>query len=277
MKRVSLCFALLICLTNPLHAESLSPSGEVLSNINVFPGSVNLTKPIELNGLSVSESYIVVQLATGEFMQPTPTGFMPWDGTLTGLIDNGFSAMGDMLDFNVIMGDFSALQFPFRVYLGILDDTGMLHFGFFDVTALFETVSNVQWDETAVRKVLHAFAYGGFASDAQIQIWANMPPSNAAQEILTLNTSNALVSPPDSDGLDMRDGTLTGLSLFWSSDDAANPIPVDSRFAFERERQNAIERTWYNAVNRRGLNPVRHYIGLWETNYHMVANYKCRG
>ena len=33
-------------------------------------------------------------------------------------------------------------------------------------------VSDEQWDDTAVRKVLHTFAYGGHATDAQISAWA---------------------------------------------------------------------------------------------------------
>ncbi|MEM7019141.1 MAG: DUF1800 family protein [Pseudomonadota bacterium] len=272
MKQLSLCFTLLICLVNPLYAESLSTTGEVLSNINVFPGNANITKSIERDGATISATYIVVQLATGELLQQTPNGLMLWDGTLEGLVNNELSATGDMIDFNIAMGDFSALQFPFRIFLGTLDDSNTLRFGFFDITALFETISDAQWDETAVRKVLHTFAYGGFAADAQIQTWANMSPAQAIQEILTLDTTNTLVSPPAGDGLDSQDGTLAGLSTFWSSDDAMNPIGMDDRMSFDREERNALARVWNNAVNRRGLNPVRQYIGLWETNYHMVAN-----
>ena len=33
----------------------------------------------------------------------------------------------------------------------------------------FTTVSDTEWDETAVRKVLDTFAYGGHATDLQIQ------------------------------------------------------------------------------------------------------------
>lgn len=42
------------------------------------------------------------------------------------------------------------------------------------------------WTETAVRKVLHVFAYGGQASDAQISTWAEMAPRDAIQQMLTL-------------------------------------------------------------------------------------------
>ena len=83
-------------------------------------------------------------------------------------------------------------------------------------------VSDDEWDDTAVRKVLHTFAYGGHATDAQIAAWGGMSPNEAIVEILTFEEHNVLLSPLSAanyDQLDKRDGTLRGLGEFWSSDD----------------------------------------------------------
>lgn len=134
----------------------------------------------------------------------------------------------------------------------------------------FTTTSDAAWDETAVRKVLHVFAFGGQATDAQIALWADMPPEEAIVEMLTFDEHNLKLSPPDADRLDTRDGTLYGLSDFWTSDDPANGVPVDRREVFGiKERLGEL---WAKAATSRGLNPFRHRIGLWETNYHLAVN-----
>jgi hypothetical protein len=136
------------------------------------------------------------------------------------------------------------------------------------------TVSDDEWDDTAVRKVLHTFAYGGHATDAQIATWADMPPDQAIAEMLTFEEHNPLLSPVTAsnyDQLDMRDGTLRGLGEFWSSDDPGNGIPEESRETYRIDKW-AVDHIWVKAATSRGLNPFRQKIGLWETNYHLVAN-----
>ncbi|MFO1436412.1 MAG: hypothetical protein U1F34_08755 [Gammaproteobacteria bacterium] len=59
-----------------------------------------------------------------------------------------------------------------------------------------DSVSDATWDETAVRKVLQIFAYGGQATDAQITTWANMKPADAIKQMLTLGTTNNLLRRP---------------------------------------------------------------------------------
>ncbi len=46
------------------------------------------------------------------------------------------------------------------------------------------TIPDKDWTETSVRKVLHLFAFGGFASDAQIKTWTGMRPEVSITEIL---------------------------------------------------------------------------------------------
>jgi len=136
------------------------------------------------------------------------------------------------------------------------------------------TVSDGEWDNTAVRKVLHTFAYGGHATDAQIAAWADMPADRAIVEMLTFEEHNLLLSPVTAtnyDQLDKRDGTLRGLGEFWSSDDTRNGIPEENREKYRTNRWS-VDKIWVKAATSRGLNPFRQKIGLWETNYHMAVN-----
>lgn len=134
-------------------------------------------------------------------------------------------------------------------------------------------VSDDEWDETAVRKVLHTFAYGGHATDTQIGIWADMPADQAIVEMLTFEEHNLRLSPvTDSnyDQLDIRNGTLQGLGEFWSSDAPLNGLNPEDRWKYDVDFD--IEKIWTRATVSRGLNPFRQKIGLWETNYHMAVN-----
>jgi len=135
------------------------------------------------------------------------------------------------------------------------------------------TVSDEDWDEAAVRRVLHTFAYGGFASDAQITTWADMPPEEAVVEIINFEISNELVSPTDSyDTISTTDGTLKGLSTYWSTSGSQNKISDSSQEKYDIDYWGLPERVWVQTVSKRGLNPVRQKIGLWETNYHLAVN-----
>ena len=137
----------------------------------------------------------------------------------------------------------------------------------------FERVSDALWDDTAVRKVLHTFAYGGHATDEQIQIWADMKPVAAIVQMLTFNQHNLLLSPlgaDDYDRLDTRDGTLKGLASFWASSDPDNRVYTNHRMKYLALAN--VNPTWTRAAITRGLNPFRQKIGLWETNYHVAVN-----
>ena len=136
-----------------------------------------------------------------------------------------------------------------------------------------KTVDDETWDQTAVRKVLRTFAFGGQASDDQIRSWAEMSPEKAIREILTFDQHNLALSPEnpsDTDRLSTRIGTLAGLSSFWSSGDPENPVypPFRSRYAPE----SLIDFIWVKVAISRGLNPFRQKLGLWESNYHMAVN-----
>ncbi len=134
----------------------------------------------------------------------------------------------------------------------------------------FTVISDARWDNTAVRDVLQTFAYGGQATDRQIQVWADMSPAVAIREMLTFEEHNFKLSPPDPAELgpaENRPGTLRALSDFWSSNDPANHVQVAFRPLYSFPGP-----VWYRATLSRGLNPFRQRIGLWETNYHLAIN-----
>ena len=134
----------------------------------------------------------------------------------------------------------------------------------------FATLDDGAWNDTAVRKVLSTFAYGGHAGDQQISSWADMAPTEAIREMLTFDEHNLKLSPTaadNTDGLAQRAGTLAGLREFWMSDDPANGVNPDLRQLYQFSLL-----VWYRAALSRGLNPFRQKLGLWETNYHAATN-----
>ena len=129
------------------------------------------------------------------------------------------------------------------------------------------------WGETAVRKVLHAFAYGGLASDEQIRRWATMNADQAVSEMLTFDINNELLSPSEG-ASGSYCGSLAGLQAFWSSDESDNPMYLYERSAYATLGSNGdlnnsnLQLTWVKAMSTRGCNPFLHKMALFLTNYH---------
>lgn len=134
--------------------------------------------------------------------------------------------------------------------------------------SLFEAVAGAAWNQTAVRKVLHVFAFGGFATDEQIKLWATMEPYLAVQEMITLDDFNERISPKPEPPL--PGGGLRALSVHWSG--GASLVPADQREQYQVETWSSPARAWFLAASRCGANPVRQKIGLLETYYHLAVN-----
>jgi hypothetical protein len=140
----------------------------------------------------------------------------------------------------------------------------------------FEVISDAAWDETAVRKVLHQFAYGGHASDSQISTWADMLPEVAITEMLTFSFTNEKLSPAE-DASALHAGSLEELQEFWGGDDPENPVRWDKRDLYGTLTEPGgyisvwnIQRAWIQAVITRGINPFLHKIAFYLTNYQMA-------
>ena len=131
------------------------------------------------------------------------------------------------------------------------------------------------WDDAAVRKVLNVFAFGGHATDTQIQSWATQYPADAIKEMLNFDKHNLKLSPII-EGESYADtttqhGTLEGFSDFLSNSSSNLPIPIASRAQFKDTSFN-FDHSFALMATVRGLNPFRQRIGYWETNYHVAVN-----
>lgn len=142
-------------------------------------------------------------------------------------------------------------------------------------TATLSTVKSKDWSEFHVRRVLAAFAYGGLATDAQIDTWSDMKPAQAVAEILTFDSINDKLSPPEADDLtSLHCDSLAGLQDFWSSNAAGNVMKYGDRYRYavlsgsDRLSTANLQRTWTKAISTRGCNPFLHKMALYITNYH---------
>jgi hypothetical protein len=145
----------------------------------------------------------------------------------------------------------------------------------------FQNVTERDWGTSEVRKVLQAFAYGGFATDQQIEKWARMAPDTAIVEMLTFEPVNEKLSPIDGDQT-FRGTSLEELQEYWASNEPTNPVLENRREYYFTLFTNAagtmqlrtpnLQTTWIQAVNTHGLNPFLHKVGLYLTNYHMAIS-----
>lgn len=138
-------------------------------------------------------------------------------------------------------------------------------------------VTEAMWTTTAVRKVMRTFAFGGHATDAQVEAWAAMDPRDAIIEMLTLGEHNLRLSPPDvslgKEAMASRRQTLRALGDMWSTNNSANMIPRDQRADYARSSWHGAMQTWSLAARVRGGNPFRHRVGYWETNFHLAVSH----
>ncbi len=139
---------------------------------------------------------------------------------------------------------------------------------------VFKTVRDASWHETAVRKVLHVFAFGSFSTDAQIKAWADMSPARAIAEMITFAPFNTRLSPDDAKAAipSPPAGTLEGMAASWSSSKASNPVAQKNRKRYLKGTYNSPAATFILGAARTGANPVRQRVGLFETNYHLAVN-----
>lgn len=149
-----------------------------------------------------------------------------------------------------------------------------------------QKVTRGGWDERAVRKVLKIFAFGGHATDAQIQAWADMDSLDAIQEMLNFDKHNEKLSPLISQNLQIEPyiesadenlnlGTLQGYYDFISSESSNLPLQKmpESNIRYQLSIDGyRMADTFGRMATTRGLNPFRQRIGFWETNYHLAIN-----
>jgi len=140
------------------------------------------------------------------------------------------------------------------------------------ITSDFVPLTNEQWTDKEVRKVLNTFTYGATATEAQIKLWADMKPIDAINEIMDLNTTNLKVKNIGPSFISDR-RNLEDLieDIYRKYDDLDMSIKgvydIGAHFASGYVISDLI-------VDNTNYNPFRIRLGLWETNYHQVINSK---
>ncbi|MFK8032110.1 MAG: hypothetical protein AB8G18_17905 [Gammaproteobacteria bacterium] len=140
----------------------------------------------------------------------------------------------------------------------------------------FGKVTEAEWTPAAVTKVLHTFALGGHATDAQVNAWSELHPVTAIQEMLSFDQHNQKLSPASADQTDLlnsRSAALADLAQFWASNDATNGVPAEVRELFDYSSPKGwLEHLWPTAVTVRGLNPFLNKVTYFEANQHLAVN-----
>lgn len=139
-----------------------------------------------------------------------------------------------------------------------------------------QSLTAEQWGQREVRKVLHAFAYGGQTADAQIEEWAAMSPTVAIEQILNFEPVNLRLSPQGlNDPSTQYCHSLELLQDFWSSEDPENPMRVVNREWYRTldQEEEAVDPlhlflTWSRLAHSPGCNTFLHKLALYITNYH---------
>lgn len=137
-------------------------------------------------------------------------------------------------------------------------------------------LSRTQWNNRAVRKVLKVFAYGGHATDRQINTWADMQPETAIKEMLHFRRHNRKLSPfvagERYTEIASQDGRLNTFLDYLSSKTSHLPTVADDKRSWFAINGPLMSDGFSRMAVVRGLNPFRHRIGYMETNYHMAVN-----
>ena len=138
------------------------------------------------------------------------------------------------------------------------------------------SLTSEQWGTQEVSRVLQAFAFGGQATDAQIDAWAAMPPAAAIGQMLTFAPVNLRLSPQGVDDPSTQYcNSLEKLQEFWSSDDPQNPMRVVNRLwhqTLDEEEEQvdpvSLFLTWSRLAHTPGCNTFVHKLAFYFTNYH---------
>ena len=147
-----------------------------------------------------------------------------------------------------------------------------------------EVVQRVDWNETSVRRVLQAFAFGGHASDDQIQRWAQLRPESAITQMLNFAPVNRLLSAPGMGAAAMPCTSMTEMQELWGSDDPANPARQFDRSYYRMLNEDleilnpvGLYLTWPRAMHTRGCNLFLHKVAFYLTNYHAAIHVQNAG
>ncbi len=148
-----------------------------------------------------------------------------------------------------------------------------------------QSLTDEQWGRQEVTRILQAFAFGGQATDQQVNQWASMHPGDAIDEMLTFSPVNLQLSPQGRDDPSTQYcNSLEKLQEFWSSDDPKNPMRVANRSWYktlddEDEYVAPVHLflTWSRLAHTPGCNGFVTKLALYITNYHASIHFQNSG
>ncbi len=113
--------------------SKLMLEGAALSTITINPSDAKITRTVDLGEDSTLATHAMRRTGTGSTFQLTFDGtWIPWDGSVETLTDNGFAESGRKLTFDLFNGDLSNECFPINYTVAYLTEAG-LKFGVFQV------------------------------------------------------------------------------------------------------------------------------------------------
>ena len=114
-------------------SNKLMLEGAVLSTITVNPSDAKITRTVDLGEDSPLATHAMRRSGTSSASQLTFDGtWIPWDGNVETLADNGFTESGRKLIFDLFNGDLSNAFFPINYTVAYRTEAG-LKFGVFQV------------------------------------------------------------------------------------------------------------------------------------------------
>jgi hypothetical protein len=99
--------------------DRLTEIGARLRAVDVDKSEVTVSRNVVLGADTVTATYVTAHTASGKALQRTHLGFwVPWDGKLTSMSDNHFSAAAGLITYKILKDeDMSAELFPVRITL----------------------------------------------------------------------------------------------------------------------------------------------------------------
>lgn len=117
-------------------ADRLTEVGARLTSVGVDASRVTVSREIALDGDAVTASFVTAHTAAGKSLRRDHLGFwQPWDGRLSGMIDNRFPVVNGRITFKILKDeDMSGELFPITVTIAYHTQSA-LKFGVFELRA----------------------------------------------------------------------------------------------------------------------------------------------
>ena len=120
-----------------LAADRLTEVGARLSAVGVDTSRATVSREVAIGSDTVTASFVTAHTAGGKSLRRDHLGFwQPWDGRLSGMIDNRFPVVNGRINFKILKDeDMSGELFPITVTIAYHTQSA-LKFGVFELRAV---------------------------------------------------------------------------------------------------------------------------------------------